>query len=88
VWLRKQASRRHEFREFTKKDLELETRTTAERVDNNLQRADHFLKSSHGTGAISLTTMEFFTEIHGDLTRLKWLAAKLAALKPIVRPGK
>jgi hypothetical protein len=77
-----------EFKEFTKKELEWETLTTAERVDNNLQRANHFLKSSRTTGAISVTTMEFFTEIHGDMTRLKWLAAKLAGHKPIVRPGK
>jgi hypothetical protein len=77
-----------EFKEYTQKELEWETLTTAERVDNNLQRANHFLKSSRGTGTISLTTMEFFTEIHGDLARLKWLANKLSAYKPIVRPGK
>jgi hypothetical protein len=77
-----------QFKDYTQKELTWETLTTAERVDNNLQRANHFLKSSRGTGTISLTTMEFFTEIHEDLTRLKWLATKLSAYKPIVRPGK
>lgn len=77
-----------EFKGYTQKELTWETLTTAERVDNNLQRANLYLKSSRASGTISLTAMEFFTEIHGDLVRLKWLANRLAAYKPIHRPGK
>ena len=71
-----------EFKDFTHKDLAWETLTTAERVDNNLQISDILLRRIRESGATSIQAMEFFTTIHSDLTRLKWLSAKLASSKP------
>ena len=66
-----------EFKEYSAKELEWETLTTAERVDNNLQRANLLLRRSDRTNETSITAMEFLRDIDGDLARLRWLAAHL-----------
>jgi len=73
------------FKEYSRKDLEWETLTTAERIDNNLQRAKFFVSDTAKTGAVTIQTMEFFADMHTDLTRLKWLTNKLTGAPPLTR---
>jgi hypothetical protein len=73
------------FKEYSRKDLEWETLTTAERIDNNLQRARSFVRDTAQTGAVTIQTMEFFADMHNDLTRLKWLTNKLTGTRPLTR---
>jgi hypothetical protein len=74
-----------DFKEYSRRDLEWETLTTAERIDNNLQRARFFVRDTAQTGMVTIQTMEFFVDMHSDLTRLKWLTAKLTNPRPLTR---
>ena len=59
------------------KDLILETLTTAETVDNNLQVAYRAVQQSERDGIMEIKTLQFFTEIQDDLTRLRYLTSKI-----------
>lgn len=76
---------KEEFREYSWKELEWETLTTAERVDNNLQRANLLLRETDATETISITTIQLLSDIHSDLARLKWLSGRLASSRPVER---
>jgi hypothetical protein len=66
-----------EFKEFSQKELNWEALTTAERIDNDLQRAQILLLRTDRSGATSIKTMEFFMGIQSDFARLKWLSGKV-----------
>jgi len=72
-----------EFKDYTNKDLTWEALTTAERVDNNLQRARLLMRETARSGSVSIATMEFYTSIQTDLARLKSLADRVESSKAI-----
>jgi hypothetical protein len=74
-----------DFQNYSREELEWETLTTAERIDNNLQRAKFLVIDSDETGTVSITTIQLLADIHSDLTRLKWLNGKLASSRTATR---
>ena len=72
---------RSEFKDYSQKELNWETLSTAERIDNSLQEADILLQRISKTGATSIQVIEFFMGIHSDIARFKWLAEKVEPLK-------
>lgn len=66
-----------EFNGLSPKDLIWETLTTAENIDNNLQIARKVVQLSEREGVMNIKVIQFFIDIQGDLTRLRFLASKV-----------
>ena len=61
---------------LSRKELVWETLTVAETIDNNLQIARRAVQQSDRDGSMNIKVLQFFIEIQGDLTRLRYLASK------------
>jgi hypothetical protein len=66
-----------EFNSFSKKELVWETLTTAERVDGDLRRALKQLEEANATNTLSIETVLFMRNLHGDVLRLEMLLSKV-----------
>jgi hypothetical protein len=66
-----------EFNGFSKKDLAWETLTTAERVDGDLRLAARQLQEANTTNTLSIETVVFMRDLHGDVLRLETLLSKV-----------
>jgi len=66
-----------EFNTFSRKDIVWETLTTAERVDGDLRRAVRQLKEANSTNTLSIDTVVFMRDLHGDILRLEMLLSKV-----------
>ena len=72
-----------EYKDLSATDLAWETLTTAERVDNSLQMASLIIEKSQREGAIDIRALQFFGEIQDDLSRLRWLAARMSETRTV-----
>jgi len=66
-----------EFNSFSKKELIWETLTTAERVDGDLRLALKQLREANDTNTLSIETVLFMRDLHGEVLRLELLLAKV-----------
>jgi hypothetical protein len=66
-----------EFNSFSKKELVWETLTTAERLDGDLRLALKQLQEANTTNTLSIETVVFMRDLHGDVLRLEMLVSKL-----------
>jgi hypothetical protein len=66
-----------EFNGFSKKDLVWETLTTAERVDGDLRLAVRQLQEANTTNELSIETVIFMRDLHGEVLRLEMLLSKV-----------
>ena len=66
-----------EFNSFSKKDLVWETLTTAERVDGDLRLALKQLREANSTNTLSIETVIFMRDLHGEVLRLEMLLSKV-----------
>jgi len=66
-----------EFSTFSKKDLVWETLTTAERIDADLRLAVKHLEEANSTNTLSIETVIFMRDLHGDVLRLEMLLSKV-----------
>ena len=68
---------RSEFSNLSQKELAWETLTLAETIDNNLQVARGILSKSEREGVVDIKSLLLFDDIQNDLTRLRYLIAKV-----------
>jgi hypothetical protein len=66
-----------EFNSFSKKELVWETLTTAERVDGDLRQVLKQLQEANATNTLSIETVIFMRDLHGDVLRLEMLLSKV-----------
>jgi hypothetical protein len=66
-----------EFNSFSKKELIWETLTTAERVDGDLRLAIRQMQEANTTNTLSIETVVFMRDLHGDILRLEMLLSKV-----------
>jgi hypothetical protein len=66
-----------EFNSFSKKELVWETLTAAERVDGDLRLALKQLQEANATNTLSIETVIFMRDLHGDVLRLEMLLSKV-----------
>jgi len=66
-----------EFSTFSKKDLVWETLTTAERIDADLRLAVKHLQEANSTNTLSIETVVFMRDLHGEVLRLEMLLSKV-----------
>jgi hypothetical protein len=66
-----------EFNSFSKKELIWETLTTAERVDGDLRLAIRQMQEAKTTNTVSIETVVFMRDLHGDVLRLEKLLSKV-----------
>jgi hypothetical protein len=70
-----------DFKDYSSNDIIWEALTTAERIDNNLQRSLFILRDAERSGAITIQAMQFMNGIQSDMIRFKWLAAKVDTIR-------
>ena len=70
-----------DFKDYSGKEIIWETLTTAERIDNNLQISLRLLRESERSGAISIQTMMFLSDIQKDMARFRLLADRVSAIR-------
>lgn len=66
-----------EFRDFSRKNLLWETLTSAERVDTKLRQAALLVREASASNVVTITSMLFLRNLHGELLRLDLLISKL-----------
>src|SRR5688572_30835339 len=66
-----------QFNNTSKKELISETLTTAERVDSQLRLAVMQMQDANSTNTVSIDTVLFMRDLHGDVLRLDLLLSKV-----------
>ena len=66
-----------EFKTFSRKDLIWESLTAAERMDTQLRQAVMQMQDAISTETVSIETVIFMRDLHGDLLRFDLLLSKV-----------